>query len=118
MELITHSIGVMSERQLLDILFELMDVVSSNKNVKFHTAIETDKSSTVKNEFIISNNKTNRSIFILRRHEKSEPDDEIEFSSIGMEMVSTTIDKDYNFEKEFPQLNIILQKIKCDLSHK
>ena len=118
MELITHSIGVMSERQLLDILFELMDVVSSNKNVKFHTTIETDKSSTVKNEFIISNNKTNRSIFILRRHEKSEPDDEIEFSSIGMEMVSTTIDKDYNFEKEFPQLNIILRKIKCDKSHK
>ena len=118
MELITHSIGIMSERQLLDILFELMDVVSSNKNVKFHTTIETDKSSTVKNEFIISNNKTNRSIFILRRHEKSEPDDEIESSSIGMEMVSTTIDKDYNFEKEFPQLNIILQKIKCDLSHK
>lgn len=118
MELIAHNIGVMSERQLLDILFKLMDIVSSNRNVKFHTTIETDKSSTVKNEFIITNNKTNKSIFILRRHEKPKTDDGIEFSSIGMETVSTTIDKDYNFEKEFPQLNAILQEIKCDKSHK
>lgn len=118
MELITHSIGVMSERQLLNILFELMDVVSSNKNVKFRTIIETDESSTIKNEFIIANNKTNKSIFILRRHKKPKTYDGIEFSSIGMETVSTTIDKDYNFEKEFPQLNIILQEIKCDKSHK
>lgn len=118
MELITHSIGIMSERQLLDILFELIDVVSSNKNVKFHTTIETNEFSTVKNEFIITNSKTDKSIFILRRHEKPKTDDRIESSSIGMETVSTTIDKDYNFEKEFPRLNIILQEIKCNKSHK
>lgn len=110
MELITHTIGVMSESQLLDILFELMDIVSSNKNVKFHTTIETE-SSTVRKEFIITNSKTNKSIFILRRHKRPKTDD-------GMEIVSTTIDKDYNFEKEFPQLNIILQEIQCDKSHK
>lgn len=112
MELITHSIGPMNYWELIDNLFDLVSIASSNKNVRLSANARDNGKTTIKDELIVTNKRSKSTIFILRRHEEIAPS---EFSQYGKFIVSITIDKDYNFEKDFPELCEKLQELKIKL---